>query len=160
MITTFHTAGEIAGIVKWSYDCRIPTSRPLRPSSTTTGNSTRESPTVSASSGALNVGPVNSGMITPAARMNTAVIAPSAISMIQNSVEASRSASLRLPCCSSSVKTGTNAADKAALANRLLARFGTWKASVKAEKRPLVPKPSSVSATRVAIVSNENPCQP
>ena len=40
--------------------------------------------------------------------------------MIQNSVEASRSASLRLrPCCSRSVNTGTNAADSAAFANRL-----------------------------------------
>ena len=64
-------------------------------------------------------------MITPAARMKTAVIAPSAISMIQNSVEASRNASRLRPCWSSSVKTGTNAADSAALANRLLTRFGT-----------------------------------
>ena len=40
---------------------------------------------------------MNSGMITPAARMKNAVIAPRTISMIQNSVEASRSASLRLP---------------------------------------------------------------
>ena len=113
MITRFHTAGERAGIVKWSYDCRIPTSRPFRPSSRITGNSTRDSPTVSAFREALNVGPMNSGMITPAARMNTAVIAPSPMSMIQNSVDASRTASVRRPFCSSSVNTGTNAADSA-----------------------------------------------
>ena len=31
------------------------------------------------------------------------------------------------------MNTGTNAADSAAFANRLLTRFGTWKAIVKAE---------------------------
>jgi len=41
--------------------------------------------------------PVNSGMITPAPRMKSAVSAPSTISRIQKSVEASRSASLRRP---------------------------------------------------------------
>ena len=50
--------------------------------------------------------------------MKNAVIAPSAISMIQKTVEASRNASRFLPSCSSSVKTGTNAAESAALANR------------------------------------------
>ncbi len=83
---------------------------------------------------------MNSGMITPAARMKNAVIAPSAISMIQNSVEASRNASRRRPCWSRSVKTGTNAADSAALANRLATRFGTWKAIVNAEAGPVTPK--------------------
>ena len=117
MITMFHTAGERAGIVKWSYDCRTPTSRPFRPSSRITGNSTRDSPTVSAVSEWLNVGPMNNGMISPAARMNTAVIAPRPISMIQNSVDASRTASLRRPFCSRSVNTGTKAADNADWAN-------------------------------------------
>ena len=72
-------------------------------------------------------------MIACAARMKTAVTAPSAITMIQKTVEARRKASLRRPSCKSSVKTGTNAAESAALANRLLTRFGTWKAIVKAE---------------------------
>ena len=44
----------------------MPTSSPFSPSSRTTGNSTCESPTVSGSSECVNVGPVNSGMITPA----------------------------------------------------------------------------------------------
>ena len=56
--------------------------------------------------------------------------------MIQNSVEASRNASLRLPCWSRSVNTGTNAADSAALANRLATRLGTWKAIVNAGRGP------------------------
>ena len=60
---------------------------------------------------------MNSGMMAPAARMNTAVIAPRPISMIQNSVDASRTASLRRPCWSRSVNTGTNAADRADWAN-------------------------------------------
>ena len=102
----------------------MPTSNPFRPRISTTGNSTCEKPAAMPSSVWLNLPPVNSGMIAPAPRMNTAVTAPRAMSMIQNKVEASRSASLRLPRCSSSVNTGTNAADRAALANRLLTRFG------------------------------------
>ncbi len=78
----------------------------------------------------MNVGPVNSGITTPAVRMKNAVSAPSPISMIQNSVEARRTASLRRFCSSSSVKTGTNAADSAAFANRFVTRLGTWKAIV------------------------------
>ena len=53
--------------------------------------------------------------------------------MIQNSVEAIRNASRLRPCWSSSVNTGTNAADSAACENRLLNRFGTCEASVNAE---------------------------
>ena len=49
------------------------------------------------------------------------------------SVEASWNAS-RLPCSSSSVKTGTNAALIAASANRPRTRLGTWKAIVNAEE--------------------------
>ena len=79
-------------------------------------------------------------MITPAARIPTAVSAPSAIRMIQNSVEASRNASRFLPCWSRSVNTGTNAADSAACANRLLIRFGICEAIVNAEAGPPVPK--------------------
>ncbi len=83
---------------------------------------------------------MNSGMIVPAARMKNAEIAPSPISMIQNSVEASRNASFLRPCWSRSVNTGTNAADSAAFANRFATRLGTRKAIVKAEAAPLVPK--------------------
>ncbi len=38
------------------------------------------------------------------------------------------------------MKTGTNAAEIAASANRLRTRFGSWKAIVNAEKAPVVPK--------------------
>jgi hypothetical protein len=58
------------------------------------------------------------------------VSAPSAIKITQNSVEATRNASRLRPLLSSSVKTGTNAADSAACENRLLNRFGTCEASV------------------------------
>ena len=100
---------------------------------------------------------MNSGMITPAARMKNAVIAPSAISMIQNSVEASRKASCLRPFCSRSVKTGTNAADSAALANRLATRFGTWKAIVNAEAGPLVPKKLAATISRTSPAIREKP---
>ena len=61
------------------------------------------------------------------------MIAPSTISMIQNSVEASRNASRLRPCCSSSVNTGTKAAESAACANRFDIRFGICEAIVNAE---------------------------
>ena len=77
MITTFQTSGEIAGIAKWSFAFSTPTSRPLRPSRITIGNSTRLSPTVSASSAGENSGPVKIGMITPASAMKITVITPS-----------------------------------------------------------------------------------
>ena len=64
----------------------------------------------------------------------------SAATISTTNVDASWNASRRLPFSSSSVKTGTNAALSAASANRLRTRFGTWKASVKAENGPLVPK--------------------
>src|SRR5436190_21109424 len=96
-------------------------------------------------------------MIKPAARMKKAVTAPSAIRMIQKSVEASRKASLRRPCCSRSVNTGTKAADSAALANRLLTRLGIWNARVKAEKRPLVPKKLAVAISLTSPTTLEMP---
>ncbi len=77
--------------------------------------------------------------------------------MIQNSVEASRKASLRRPCWSSSVKTGTNAAERAALANRLLTRFGIWKAIVKAEAGPPVPKKLAATISRTSPAIREMP---
>ncbi len=92
------------------------------------------------SSSGENWSPVKSGMITPAVRMKNAVIAPRTSRITKNSVEASRKASLRLFWSSSSVKTGTKAAEIAASANSERTRFGTWKAIVKAEKAPLVPK--------------------
>ena len=76
---------------------------------------------------------MNSGMIVCAARMKTAV---TRAERDQHDPEHGRGEPERLApaaVCSSSVKTGTNAAERAALANRLLTRFGTWKAIVKAE---------------------------
>ena len=93
------------------------------------------------SSAPLKVGPVNSGMITPGKELEEGGDrGTSAISMIQKSVEASRKASRRRPCWSRSVKTGTNAADSAACANRFATRLGTRLASVNAEAGPPVPK--------------------
>ncbi len=91
----------------------MPTHRPLRPRSTTIGNRTCERPTVNRSNSALNVSPVNSGMITGAATTKNAVIAPSTIRIRKNSVEASRNASRLRSFSSSSVNTGTKAADTA-----------------------------------------------
>ena len=88
----------------------------------------------------MNVLPVNSGMIVPANTIPSAVNPPRAIRMIQSSVEASRKASRFLPCWSRSVNTGTNAADRAACANRFETRFGICEAIVKADAAPEVPK--------------------
>ena len=72
--------------------------------------------------------------------MNTIAIAPSSVRIRKNSVEASRNASLRRPCSSSSVKTGTNAALRAASANSYRTTFGIWKAIVNALNAPDVAK--------------------
>jgi hypothetical protein len=135
----------------------MPTSRPVSPSSRTTGNSTWARPAVSPFSALSNVEPVNSGMITPAARIPTAVRAPSAIRMIQNSVEARRNASRFLPCWSRSVNTGTNAAESAACANRLLIRFGIWEAIVNAEAGPPVPNRLAATTSRARPAIREKP---
>ena len=126
MITTFHTTGAIAGIVNSSKACRIPTRSPVSPSSSTTGNSTCASPTVSALSAAEKELPVNRGMITPAKAISSAVIPPSPIRMIQNRLEASRKASRFRPSWSSSVNTGTKAADSAACAKSPATKLGIW----------------------------------
>ena len=47
---------------------------------------------------------------------------------------------MRFFCSSSSLKTGTKALESAASATSARIRFGIWKASVKAEAAPLVPK--------------------
>ncbi|CAB4961298.1 unannotated protein [freshwater metagenome] len=57
----------------------------------------------------------------------------------QKSVESRRSASRLRFFSSSSVKTGTNAADSAMSANSARSRFGTAKAIVNAEAAPLAP---------------------
>ena len=110
---------------------------------------------MSVSSAAPKVGPVNSGMITPAAISKKAVIAVSAISMIQKSVDASRNASRRRPCWSRSVNTGTNAADSAAWAKRLAMRLGTRLASVNAEAGPEVPKKLAARISRPRPATRE-----
>ena len=112
MITTFQTSGASAGIVKCSCALRIPTTRPLSPSSTTIGNSTWLSPTVRSSSAGVDSSPVNSGISTGASRMNASVSVPSATSSSPASAAASWSASRRRLFSSSSEKTGTNADDE------------------------------------------------
>ncbi len=89
----------------------------------TTGNSTRERPTVRASS-ACSLAPTNTGIISPAVSMKSTVIAPSTASIRKNSVDASRNASFLRPCSSISVNTGTNAALSAASANSDRTTFG------------------------------------
>ena len=76
--------------------------------------------------------------------------------MIQNRVEASRNASRLRPCWSSSVNTGTNAADSAACENRLLNRFGTCEASVNAEDAALVPKNAAWATSRPSPAIRES----
>src|SRR3954454_14618473 len=156
-ITTFHTSGAIAGIEKCSYALRIPTTRPLTPSRTTIGNRTRLRPTVSSSRRCVNWSPVNSGMITPAARMKNSVIAPRIAMIRTSSVRARRNASLRLPCSSSSVKTGTNAALSAASANSERTRLGTWKAMVKALNAPDVAKYDDATISRTTPAIRDRP---
>ena len=68
------------------------------------------------------------------------MMALSTVRIRKNSVEASLNASLRFPCSSSSVKTGTKAALRAASANSERRTFGTWKAIVNALKAPDVAK--------------------
>ncbi len=83
---------------------------------------------------------VSAGMRYGATTTKNTEIVVSAAAMRTTNVDASWNASRLRPFSSSSVKTGTNAADSAASANRLRTRFGTWKASVNAENGPLVPK--------------------
>ena len=118
----------------------MPTTRPLSPRSTTIGKSTCESPTVRSVELGVNSSPTNRGMTSGATRMNSGRdrAEPGEDQDEERRGEAERLA-LR-PCSSISVKTGTKAAESAASATRLRTRFGTWKAIVKAEKRPLVPK--------------------
>ena len=140
MITTFHTSGAIAGIVKWSWTLRIPTASPVSPSSTTIGNRTWLSPMARVSSAGVNSSPVIGGMITGARRMKTSVMTVSATSSSPASEAASSIASLRFFCSSSSLKTGTNALESAASATSARIRFGIWNASVNADAGPPVPK--------------------
>ena len=60
------------------------------------------------------------------------------------------------PLCSSSVNTGTNAADSAACENRLLNRFGTWEASVNAELPGEVAKYAAWTTSRPSPAIRES----
>ena len=73
-------------------------------------------------------------------RMNSAVRPPSTSSTSQKIVEATRQARLRSPFSSSSLKTGTNAPERAASASSARTRFGIWNATVNALILPLMPK--------------------
>src|SRR5436189_17651 len=89
--------------------------------------------------------------------MNSAVIAPRIARISTNSVLASRNASRLRFCSSSSVKTGTNAALSAASANSERTRLGTWKAIVKAENAPEVPKYDDATISRTSPAIRERP---
>ncbi len=60
--------------------------------------------------------------------------------MSQNNVDATRHARLRSPFSSSSLNTGTNAAESAASATSARTRFGSWNATVNAFTLPVAPK--------------------
>ena len=118
---------------------RTPTTIPEIPSRTRIGNSNRESETVRSRVAPSKPG-AKTGMITGAARMKNAVIRPRTTATRKISVDASRNASRRRPCSSSSVNTGTNAAWIAASANRLRTVFGIRKAIVNADIDGPIPK--------------------
>ncbi len=65
---------------------------------------------------------------------------PTTTRISPSSDAASSVASLRFFCSSSSVKTGTNALERAASATSARIRLGTWKAIVNADAGPVVPK--------------------
>ncbi len=94
--------------------------------------------------------PVNTGTTSPATSVQITVSPPSAIRITQNSVEATRNASRLRPLLSSSVNTGTNAADSAACEKRLLNRFGTWEASVNADAAAEVAKYAACTTSRAS----------
>ncbi len=98
-----------------------------------------ESTTIRLSISPVNPG-ANRGMIRPAKTMKKAVIAPSTMVTSSSMVEAMRKASLNLPCSICSVKIGTKAGCRAASAKSARIRFGTWKATVKADIGPEMPK--------------------
>ena len=117
----------------------MPTTRPEIPSRIRIGKSTRESETVRSSVAPSKPG-ANTGTMTGARRMNSAVIRPRTSVTRKMSSDASRNASRRSPCSSFSVNTGTNAAWIAASANRLRTVFGIRKAIVNADICGLIPK--------------------
>ena len=88
----------------------------------------------------MNVSPVNSGMITGATRMNSARERAEHDRIRQNSAAASRKASRLRLLEQLGEDRHERGARCAASANSARTRFGTWKAIVNAEKRPLVPK--------------------
>ena len=73
-------------------------------------------------------------------RMKSAVRPPSTRRTSQKIVEATRQARFRSPFSSRSLKTGTNAPERAASASRARTRFGIWNATVNALIFPLMPK--------------------
>ena len=137
MMTTFHSTGVSAGTANCSYELRIATTIPERPSSTTIGKSTRERPTARSKS---PPGSPNGRSSNGAASMKIAVSPPRPSSTSQKMVDATRQARARSPLTSSSLKTGTKAPERAASATRARTRLGIWKATVKALILPVTPK--------------------
>ncbi len=133
----FQATGASAGTANWWYVFRIPTTIPDRPRITTIGKSTRDSPTArSKSPPGSPKGRISSG----ASRMKSAVTPPRTSMVSQKSVDATRQARFFSPFSRSSLKTGTNAPERAASATSARTRFGIWIATVKALIFPLTPK--------------------
>ena len=79
-------------------------------------------------------------MMSGASSMQSAVRPERPSSSSQKTVDATRHARAFSPFSSSSLKTGTNAAESAASATSARTRFGTWNATVKALISPWTPK--------------------
>jgi hypothetical protein len=75
-----------------------------------------------------------------ASRMKIAVSAPSTMKTSRRSVEATRQARSFSRFSSSSLKTGTNADERAASATSERTRFGIWNATVNVLIGPATPK--------------------
>jgi len=79
-------------------------------------------------------------MRSGASKMKSAVTPPRTRRVSQKSVEATRQARCFSPRSSSSLKTGTNAPERAASATSARTRFGIWIATVNALIAPATPK--------------------
>ena len=88
--------------------------------------------------------------------MYSAVRAVSPSSISQKRLDATRQARRRSPLSSRSLKTGTNADDRAASATSARTRFGIWNATVKALIRPETPKKYDATISRTSPSTRES----
>src|SRR5215218_8208382 len=97
-------------------------------------------------------------MTQGATRMKSAVRAVSPSSISHSMVDATRHARARSPRSSSSLNTGTNAAESAASATRARKKFGIWNATVNALiPSPCTPKRPLTTISRTSPAMRERP---